>query len=71
MEELERRAFRTWPNVFLCVSDFNLGAYEFYRRLGYQEVGLLPDLLLPGRGEVLMRKTIATWRAFQDGQRQE
>lgn len=64
MEELERRAFQRWPNVYLCVSDFNTGARQFYRRLGYEEVGLLRDLLLPGKGEVLMRKSVAAWRRF-------
>jgi len=65
MEALEARAFCHWPNVYLCVSDFNRGARQFYQRLGYEEVGLLRDLLLPGAGEVLMRKSIASWRGFQ------
>ena len=64
MEELERRAFRHWPNVYLCVSDFNTRGRQFYYRLGYEEVGILPNLLLPGKGEVLMRKSIAAWREF-------
>jgi [ribosomal protein S18]-alanine N-acetyltransferase len=65
MAELERRAFQRWPNIYLCVSDFNPGGRAFYRRLGYEEVGPLHDLLLPGTGEILMRKTIAAWRAFR------
>jgi ribosomal-protein-alanine N-acetyltransferase len=64
MAELERRAFQQWPNVYLCVSDFNHGARRFYRRLGYEDVGRLPDLLVPGTGEILMRKSIAAWRKF-------
>ena len=67
MEALEEHAFRDWPNVYLCVSDFNRSARQFYRRLGYEDVGLLKDLLLPGRGEVLMRKSIASWRRFKRG----
>jgi len=67
MEELERRAFRHWPNVYLCVSDFNDRGRRFYRRLGYHEVGVLRDLLLPDKHEVLMRKSVATWRDFQAG----
>jgi ribosomal protein S18 acetylase RimI-like enzyme len=65
MAELERRAFQSWPNVYLCVSDFNDGGRAFYRRIGYEEIGTLHDLLLPGRGEILMRKSIAAWRTFQ------
>ncbi|MGH3056389.1 MAG: GNAT family N-acetyltransferase, partial [Gaiellaceae bacterium] len=65
MDGLEERAFRDWPNVYLCVSDFNEQARQFYRRRGYEEVGVLKDLLLPGIGEVLMRKSIAAWRRFQ------
>ena len=65
MEELERRAFARWPNVYLCVSDFNTGARAFYRRIGYEEVGALRDLLLPGRGEILMRKTAGAWRGYR------
>jgi [ribosomal protein S18]-alanine N-acetyltransferase len=68
MEALEQRAFRHWPNVYLCVSDFNRSARLFYQRLGYEEVGLLKDLLLPGKGEVLLRKSIASWRGFKKGQ---
>ncbi|MBI3783571.1 MAG: GNAT family N-acetyltransferase [Deltaproteobacteria bacterium] len=64
MEELEKRAFATWPNVYLCVTDFNEGARAFYRRLGYEEVGVLSDLLIPGSGEVLMRKSIGAWRPY-------
>lgn len=65
MQALEERAFRCWPNVYLCVSDFNRSARQFYHRLGYEEVGVLKDLLLPGKDEVLMRKSIAAWRRFK------
>lgn len=65
MDELERRAFVRWPNVYLCVSDFNRGARAFYRRLGYEEVGALRDLLLPGKGEILLRKTAGAWRGYR------
>jgi ribosomal protein S18 acetylase RimI-like enzyme len=70
MEALEQRAFRSWPNIYLCVSDFNREARQFYGRLGYEEVGLLKDLLIPGKGEVLMRKSIAAWRRFGGGTRE-
>lgn len=57
LAHLEHRAFARAMNVFLCVSDFNLDARAFYRRAGYEEVGILDELLVPGRAEILMRKT--------------
>jgi len=53
----EERILRQSPNVFLCVSAFNRRAQTFYERLGYQRVGELPDFLVPGQAEILMRKT--------------
>jgi ribosomal protein S18 acetylase RimI-like enzyme len=53
----EERILRQSPNVFLCVSAFNHRAQIFYERLGYQRVGELPDFLVRGRAEILMRKT--------------
>jgi len=69
MEELERRAFAQWPNVYLCVSDFNTGARAFYQRIGYEEVGALGDLLLPGKAEILMRKSAGVWRGYRSAAR--
>lgn len=65
MGELERRAFARWPNVYLCVSDFNAAARGFYRRLGYEEIGALNGLLVSGAAEILMRKSIGAWRDFR------
>jgi ribosomal-protein-alanine N-acetyltransferase len=53
----ERRIFRDSPNVFLCVSDFNPRAQEFYCRLGYERIGELKNYVIPGASEILMRKT--------------
>ena len=53
----EERILRQSPNVFLCVSAFNRRAQKFYERLGYQRVGELPDFLVQGQAEILMRKT--------------
>jgi ribosomal protein S18 acetylase RimI-like enzyme len=61
----EKRVFRISPNVFICVSSFNPGAQQFYRRLGYAVVGELPDFIVRGHSEILLRKTIAPWREFQ------
>lgn len=57
MRFAEERIFRQSPNVFLCVSDFNHRAQKFYARLGYQRTGELPDFLVKGRSEILLRKT--------------
>ena len=57
MKFAEDRIFRKSPNVFLCVSHFNHRAQKFYESLGYQRVGELPDYLVKGFSEILMRKT--------------
>jgi [ribosomal protein S18]-alanine N-acetyltransferase len=61
----EQRIFRDSPNVFLCVSTFNPDARRLYERLGYQVVGELTDYLIPGHGEILLRKTRGPWSAFR------
>ena len=60
----EQRAFERWPNAYLCVSEFNLPGQQFYFSRGYQVVGTLPHLLVPGHAEILLRKTRGPWRAF-------
>jgi [ribosomal protein S18]-alanine N-acetyltransferase len=57
LAHLEARVFARTPNFYLCVSDFNLDAREFYRRQGFVDVGMLDDLLVRGGTEVLMRKS--------------
>ena len=57
MEFAERRILRDTPNVFICASSFNPGARRLYQRLGYQVVGELPDYVVRGHAEVLLRKT--------------
>ena len=53
----EKKIFASSPNVFLCVSSFNIGARRFYRRLGYEQAGKLKDFVVKGSDEFLMRKT--------------
>ena len=43
--------------MFICVSSFNPGARRLYERLGYQVVGELPDYMVRGHSEILLRKT--------------
>lgn len=45
--------------LFLLVSDFNLAAQRFYRRHGYEEIGRVPELVLPGVAELLFRKQLS------------
>jgi len=62
LDYVERRAFSRARNFYLCVSDFNTAARAFYRAAGYQEIGPIDELIVPGRSEVLMRKTIGPMR---------
>jgi len=57
IQYVERRVFREHPNVFLCVSSFNRAAQRFYKRMGFKRVGTIPDYIVKGHSEYLMRKT--------------
>jgi ribosomal protein S18 acetylase RimI-like enzyme len=57
IKHVERRVFREHPNVFLCVSSFNRAAQRFYKRMGFKRVGTIPDYIVNGHSEYLMRKT--------------
>ena len=61
----EELIFRNSPNCFLCVSSFNSNAQRFYEREGYTRIGELTDFIIPGAGEVLMRKTIRAKSEFR------
>jgi ribosomal protein S18 acetylase RimI-like enzyme len=63
----EERIFTNYPNVFLCVSSFNPRARALYERLGYQRIGEIPDFLVHGHSEILMRKTIGPIRSTPPG----
>jgi ribosomal-protein-alanine N-acetyltransferase len=58
MDYAEERILSETSNVFLCVSDFNEGAMKFYLRRGYKVIGEIPDYLIEGSSEILLRKTI-------------
>jgi ribosomal protein S18 acetylase RimI-like enzyme len=53
----EDRGFEKASTLFLLVSDFNNEAKKFYQDLGYQEVGLIPDLAREGVVERIMMKS--------------
>ena len=45
-------------HIFLCVSSFNPRAKALYERLGYRQVGELPDYFIEGASEYLMHKRL-------------
>jgi ribosomal protein S18 acetylase RimI-like enzyme len=59
MEQAESVLFADSPDVFLLVSDFNLDAQEFYARLGFQQVGAIPDYVIPGITELIFHKRLS------------
>ena len=52
----EERIFADFPNVFMCVSSFNVRAQRLYERLGYEQIARLDDYIVPGHAELLLRK---------------
>lgn len=54
---IEPIVFGRTKNLFACVSDFNAQARAFYKKHGYQEIGPMPNFLIPGSAEMLLRKT--------------
>jgi len=57
LEHVESVVFARAKNLFICVSDFNEPARRFYRKHGYHEIGFIPNLLINGASEILIRKT--------------
>ena len=57
LSHVESLTFARANNMFACVSDFNDGARAFYRQQGYKEIGPMPNFLIPGYAEILLRKT--------------
>jgi GNAT superfamily N-acetyltransferase len=58
LDWFERQAGPSNRWLWLCHSQFNTRAGAFYARQGFETVGLLPDLIVDGFDEVLMRKRI-------------
>lgn len=57
LRHIEGLVFDRTKNLFACVSDFNQSARAFYKKHGYQEIGPMPNFLIPGSAEMLLRKT--------------
>jgi len=58
LKHIEGLVFARVKNLFACVSDFNAEARKFYQKNGYQEIGPMPNFLIPGSAEMLLRKTV-------------
>lgn len=57
VDQIARRVFTKRRWLFVSCDRDNGGALRFYRRLGFERVGRLPDLVSPGRVELLLRKS--------------
>ena len=57
LKHIESVVFARVKNLLACVSDFNAEARKFYQKNGYQEIGPMPNFLIPGSAEILLRKT--------------
>ena len=65
VEFAEQRAFAERPNLWVCVSSFNVEAIQFYEKMGFRRQGELKELLIAGVDELLYRKTrgpALSWR---------
>jgi [ribosomal protein S18]-alanine N-acetyltransferase len=60
----EERIATLSPAIFLTVSSFNPRAQALYERLGFRVVGELPDYIVDGHSEILMRKQSVPWNRF-------
>jgi ribosomal protein S18 acetylase RimI-like enzyme len=56
MEHAEAQMYPVVEDIFLLVSDFNDTAQRFYQRLGYRQVGAIPDYVRPGITELIYHK---------------
>jgi GNAT superfamily N-acetyltransferase len=56
IEHAQAETFATRRWLFVSADAGNRAALAFYRKLGFSRVGRLPDLVKPGRVEVLLRK---------------
>jgi ribosomal protein S18 acetylase RimI-like enzyme len=64
----EERLLKISPNVFMCVSSFNYDAQKLYRRLGFEQVGVLTNHIVTGYDEYLLRKTTGPFSEFKPQQ---
>lgn len=58
LEHVETLTKQSSHSLFLLVSDFNVDAQRFYQRHGYEQVGMIPDYVLPGVAEFIFWKRL-------------
>ena len=56
MAHVEADVFKRRPWLFTSCDSSNTRALRFYKKLGFERVGRLPDLIKPKRVELLLRK---------------
>ena len=61
---LENRIYEVSPNVFMCVSDFNVNAQRLYKKMGYEIIGEIKNYIADGYSEFLLRKTTGALNDF-------
>lgn len=59
LREVEERLTDSSSHLLLLASDFNTAAHAFYRRLGYEQVGIIPGFVLPTVDEWIFAKRLA------------
>lgn len=59
LRHLEGEQSAKTRNLWLLVSAFNTTARRFYESAGFVEIGEIPDLVVQGQDEVLMRKVLS------------
>ncbi|HVV16606.1 MAG: GNAT family N-acetyltransferase [Armatimonadota bacterium] len=59
VEHIGARVARKRRWLYVSADGNNRAALRFYRRLGFERVGRLPDLVRPGRVEILLRRPAA------------
>ena len=56
IDYLEKIVFKDTDKIFLVVADFNPSARQLYEKIGYRQVGEIPNLYRKGITEYLMMK---------------
>jgi [ribosomal protein S18]-alanine N-acetyltransferase len=60
----EDRILKISPNIFICVSSFNTGAFRLYEEFGFKVIGELDNFVKEGFPELLMRKSFGPREGF-------